>query len=61
MEIAKKMRLGNKKIHFSAKTANWIINEQQGTYNDAIKAIKRVEFLHKIFHEKCEREVIVWE
>ena len=59
MRFAKKLRIGNK-VHFSKKTANWIINEGGG-YRDAINAIRKVELLHRIFKKKCDREVIVWE
>lgn len=61
MAFAKKIKIGNKRVHFSKKTSNWLINEGGGTYKDAISAIKKVEFLHKLFGKKCKREVIVWE
>lgn len=59
MNYAKKHKIGNK-VHFSEKTINWIINEG-GSFEDALSAIKKVEFLHKLILKKCKREVIVWE
>ena len=61
MGIVRRMRLGNKRAHFSAKTPNWIINENNASYNDVITAIRKVECLHRMLGRKCEREVIVWE
>ncbi len=61
MAIAKKLRVGNKRVHFSKKTANWLVNEGDGTFKDAIGAIKKIEFLHKVLGKECKREVIVWE
>ena len=60
MVLAKKMKIG-KRIHFSGKTANWMINENHGTFNEAISAIRIVELLHRITGKKCIREVVVWE
>ncbi len=59
MEYSRKRKIGGK-VHFSGKTANWIINEG-GSFEDALSAIRRVEFLHRLFFRKCRREVIVWE
>lgn len=59
MQVVKKLKLG-KRVHFSGKTLNWILNEG-GTYADAIKAIKKVESIHKIFGKKCVREVVIWD
>ena len=60
MVLAKKLKIG-KKVHFSGKTVNWILNENHGTYQDAINAIRKVETLHKLVGEKAVREVITWE
>ena len=43
MSIVRLFRIGNRNVHFSGKTRNWILNENNGTYKDAIKAIKTVE------------------
>ena len=61
MAVAKKLKIGNKKAHFSGKTENWIVKEEGGTFSDVENAIKKVEFLHKVFGKQCKREVIVWE
>ena len=60
MRLVKKCKVGNRKVHFSGKTSNWLLNEYHGSYEDAIKAIKKAELLHKIFGKKCVREVVVW-
>lgn len=59
MDYARKHKLGSK-VHFSGKTANWLLNEG-GNYEDALAAIKKVELLHKLAFQKCRREVIVWD
>lgn len=60
MVIVKKFKIGNR-VHFSGKTVNWILNENHGTYHDAINAIRRVERLHRFLGKKTMREVITWE
>ena len=60
MVIVRKLKIGNN-VHFSGKTVNWILNENHGTYHDAITAIRIVERLHKLFGQKITREVITWE
>ena len=59
MAVTKMFKIG-KRVHFSGKTENWIINEG-GTYSDAIRAIRIVEELHKLLRKKCVREVVVWD
>ena len=59
MNIVKQKQIGTN-VHFSGKTQNWILNEG-GNFDDAISAIKKVEFLHKLAFKKCSREVIVWD
>ncbi len=60
MLVARKLKLG-KRVHFSGKTVNWMINEDHGSYSDAIKAIKKVEMMHRLLGRKIKREVITWE
>ena len=50
-----------KGVHFSVKTSNWLQNRGEGTYNEAIKLINRVKFLHKILGKSCKLEYKVWE
>ena len=62
IRFAKRLKMGNKKgIHFSRKTGNWLVNEGNGTYREAIRQIKRIERVHKLFRKKCDREVILWD
>lgn len=60
MKLASKFKIRSGKIYFSQKTENWLLN-QGGSYSDAIRVIRKIEKLHKIFNKKCKREVIVWE
>lgn len=50
----------SKGIKYSKKTNNWIINKGMGNYRQAMKLIKLTELIHKVFHQKIEREIIVW-
>lgn len=50
-----------KGVHFSFKTSNWLQNRGEGTYNEAVKLINRVKFLHKILGKPCKLEYKVWE
>ena len=59
MKLARKLKIG-KKVHFSSKTLNWILNEG-GTYQDAIDAIQKIEIIHKFFSKKCIREFVTWD
>lgn len=58
MNFARKYKIG-KKVYFSPKTLNWLINEN-GSFKDAMYTIKKIEQLHKITFKKYEREVIIW-
>lgn len=51
---------GKNKIHYSTKTANWLLNDG-GSYNDAIVAIERVKRIHRILGLKCKQEVVQWD
>ncbi|MFI3326461.1 MAG: FAD-binding protein [Clostridia bacterium] len=62
MNLMKKFTSESSKygVFFSDKTSNWLQNRGQGTYTQAIKLIKTVEFLHKIFFKKYKLEYIIW-
>ena len=47
-------------IMFSTKTKNWLLNSD-GTFDDAIFLLNKVEKIHRYIKKPCEREVIVWE
>ncbi|WP_280770613.1 UDP-N-acetylmuramate dehydrogenase [Salipaludibacillus daqingensis] len=47
-------------MSFSKKSSNWLINQGEGTYSQAISLITRVEKLHKVIGQKIIREVIIW-
>lgn len=61
MKFVKLLGIRSNDISFSKKTANWILNRNNGTYEDVIKVMKRVELLHRLFGKKCKTEVIKWE
>lgn len=61
MRWVKKRKTGTKHVHFSSKTTNWLLNDGSGSFEEAMKAIKKVERLHRLFGKRIEREVIVWE
>lgn len=61
MKLTKRLRVGKGAVKFSGKTANWILNMGDGSYKEAISAIKKVERLHYLFGKKCKTEVIKWE
>ena len=48
-------------ITFSSKATNWLLNRDNGTFEQAIKLINRVKKIHKIFGQPCQVEVIIWE
>lgn len=59
MTFAKIFRMRSGNCCFSGKTTNWLLNHN-GSFQDALQVIKRVERLHIYFRKKCEREVIIW-
>ena len=61
MKIARTLKIGTTNVHFSNKTLNWIVNENNGSFDETLTAIKKVELLHIISLQKSKREVIVWE
>lgn len=48
-----------KGVHYSKKTPNWLLNDN-GCYEQALREIRKAEFLHRIVHHSCKREVIIW-
>ncbi len=61
LQLTQKLKIGNRKAHFSGKTVNWILNEDKADFSDVMSAMRKVEFLHKILGKKCKREIIVWD
>ena len=60
MQLARRTKLGSGGCHFSGKAGNWLVNEG-GTFQDAMRAIGKVETLHRLAGKECVREVCVWE
>lgn len=61
MRIFKVFSVGYKNgIMYSNKTTNWIVNRGEGNFRQAIKMIELTEKVHKILHQKIEREIVVW-
>ena len=47
-------------VSFSKKTCNWLVNNGNGTFDEAMSLIHKCERIHKLFLQKIEREVIIW-
>ncbi len=47
-------------VYQSHLNSNWLVNDGSGTFDDAMKIIDRITFLHKLFHASIEPEVIIW-
>lgn len=60
MELAKVLKAGTGNCYFSGKTKNWLLNNN-GSFQEALLAIRRIEKVHACFGKKCVREVIIWE
>lgn len=62
MKIISKLSLNNKRgVYFSNKTSNWLCNDGNGDFKQAIKLINRVKKIHRLFNKKIELEVRIWE
>lgn len=48
-------------ICFSKKTVNWMLNYNNGRYQDAVGLIKRVKLLHRLLGMDCRTEIIIWD
>lgn len=60
MRTVKRFGVNSGDCYFSRKTTNWLLSNE-GTYGQAIEAIERVEKIHHLFGQSCEREVVVWD
>lgn len=62
MRLIMKIGLGRKKkIHYSNKTENWLINEYNGDFKEAKFLIIFVKIIHKVMRRPCEVEVQIWD
>ena len=54
--------LHNKKgsIHFAKNNKNWLVNDGNGTYDDAMYLINKAMKWHKLLHKNIKCEVIIW-
>lgn len=60
--ISRWLHKGNPQgVHFSTKKPNCLINSGGGTYKEAVKLIRSVKRIHKLFRKKCTLEVSVWD
>jgi len=61
MQLVRFLNPGFKKgMAFSNKTLNWLINNGDGTFLQAIMLITAVKKLHKILRMKTSLEIIIW-
>ena len=49
------------KVCFSDKTINWLVNNGNGRFKDAMFCIKVIKRIHKLFGKNISIEVIIWE
>ncbi len=47
----------NSGCHLSNQKPNWLQNRGAGTFKEALKQIRRVELLHRLFGQKCKLEL----
>ena len=47
-------------VRFAKNNSNWLVNEGNGTYKDTIYLINKCVLAHKLFHQKIECEVKIW-
>ncbi len=61
MDMIKKTSSKKKKgVHFSRKCTNWLQNRGGGTFRQAIKELKKVQRLHKLFGKEFQLEYKIW-
>lgn len=46
---------------YSKKTNNWISNDQNGTAEDVVSLIHKAQRLHRLFFQKCNLEIKIFE
>lgn len=59
--ICRRIRVGNGSVRFADKNSNWLVNNGNGSFDDAMKMIRLCEIAHKLFKRRIKREIIVWE
>lgn len=45
------------RCHFSDTHPNWLQNRGNGTFDEAVTLLNRVEFAHRILHKECKQEI----
>lgn len=48
-------------IRFANNNANWLVNDGDGTYKDAIRLIGQCKKLHSALHQDICCEVVIWD
>ena len=61
MKFVKNIGLKRGKAHFSKKTLNWILKDENGTFKDVVNVIDSVKKIHKFVGKQADCEVIIWE
>lgn len=62
MSVVRAIHIGYKNgCAYSTKTKNWMLHGQEGTFEQAMALLNKVNILHKIFGQKCNTEVKIWE
>ena len=55
------LRLGRGRITFGKHNKNWLVNQGNGKFEDAIRIINMCKLAHRMCLRKIECEVIIWE
>lgn len=54
-------KLGKGRVTFGKTNKNWLVNQGDGTYRDAIKIINTCKRAHRLFGKEARCEVVLWE
>lgn len=57
----KVLKLGKGRVTFGKTNKNWLVNQGNGTYRDAIKIINTCKHAHRLFGKEARCEVVLWE
>lgn len=47
-------------VSFGKRNSNWLVNNGNGTFSDAMKLIHRCEIAHRLLKKRIKCEIIIW-
>lgn len=59
--FCKVVKLGRGRVTFAEKEVNWLVNQGEGRYKDAIRIMDLCQWAHRLFRREIRCEVILWE